>query len=127
MKAFFLAICMVLTVTCMAKTVNACDVQCPVTEQNAWGYHQADHFSWQHSDDQVHLLVGFSGSLLIGELVQHYAKLPVWQSALIGTIIIGLAGTAKEVLFDTYTSRTDISCYWAGALVGGLTVLVIHF
>lgn len=110
-----------------ASYADTCTVQCPVTQDNVWGYYKADHFEWTNADNQVHMLVGFSGSLLLGEVIHQYTKLPVWQSALIGTLIMGLAGTVKEVGFDTYTSRTDISCYWAGAIVGGLTVTVLHF
>lgn len=130
-KFLFRIICTLIVINCIAIPYDCmsdtCTVQCQVTQDNVWGYYNSDHFQWTNPDTQVHLLVGFSGSLLIGELIHQYTHLPAWESALIGTLIIGLAGTTKEVMFDTYTSRTDIKAYWGGALIGGLTVTIIHF
>lgn len=114
----------------MLLTSNAyagCDVQCPVNNENIVAYHDGDHFSWKNYDDDVHLLVGYSGSFLVGQSLVRFAKMPAWEAALIGTLALGLFGTTKEVMFDTYTSRTDIKTYWAGALAGGVTVFVLNF
>lgn len=110
-----------------AVMARACDNQCPVTQDNAYGYYAADHFNWSVYDNDVHLLVGFSGSVVIGEALTRYAKLPAWESAIIGAVVMGLAGSVKEVMFDSYTGRTDQKMYWAGGLAGGLTVVALHF
>lgn len=105
----------------------ACEVQCPVTDQNVGAYYDADHFQWATYDNDVHLLIGFGGALVIGEALVHYGHLPSWEAALIGSIAMGLVGTTKEVMFDTYTGRTDIKTWWAGAGAGGLTLIALHF
>jgi hypothetical protein len=112
--------------SCPVKAL-ACDSQCPITPDNAWGYYNGDHFSWSNYDNDVHLLVGFGGALVIGEALTHYAKLPSWEAALIGAVAMGMVGTAKETMFDTWTSRTDIKTWWAGGTAGGLTVIALHF
>lgn len=104
-----------------------CTVQCPVTDQNVGKYFDADHFSWSNYDDDVHMLIGFGGALTIGEALTHYAKMPSWEAALIGGVAMGMVGTTKEVMFDTYTGRTDIKTWWIGGAAGGVTVMALHF
>lgn len=104
-----------------------CRVQCPVTSENVGQYFDADKFSWSDPTDQVHMLIGFGGAMLISTALNKHTTLKPWQSALIGSLAMGLIGTTKEVMFDTYTSRTDIKTYWAGALAGGLSFTVLNF
>lgn len=110
-----------------ATGAKACDNQCHVTPDNAYGYYAQDHFSWDTYDNDVHLLLGFGGSLIIGEALTRYAKLPAWESALIGAVAMGMIGSFKEIMLDSYSGRTDQKMYWAGGLAGGLTVVALHF
>ncbi len=105
-----------------------CTIQCPVTSPEiAWAHFQDDHFRWTDTQQQVHMLIGFSGTLVVSELLTRYTYLKPWQSALIGTVALGLVGVTKEVMFDAYTSRSDIMGWFGGAAAGGLTFIVIHF
>lgn len=92
-----------------------------------WGYYQGDHFQFGNYDDDVHLLLGFSGAMVIGLTLEHKFGMKRWQAALIGTLALGLFGTAKEVLHDNYTSKTDIKTWWGGALAGGMTMTLLQF
>lgn len=104
-----------------------CTVQCPVTKENAGDYFQSDHFRWTDYDQDVHMLAGLSGSLIIGEVLIHYFDVSPWEAAIMSSIAMGMIGTTKEVMFDTYTSRTDIKTWWIGGIVGGATLVVLHF
>lgn len=104
-----------------------CAVQCPVTPDNVKYYYAADKFQWTDPGDVQHLLIGYSGTLVIATALNHYFKVTPWKSALIGAVTMGVIGTTKEVMFDTYTSRTDIQTYWGGALSGGLTFIILKF
>lgn len=104
-----------------------CYVQCPVNDNNIIAYHNADHFQWTNYDDDLHLALGFGGAIVIATALEHYGGLPAWESGLIGGITMTLFGVSKEVLFDTYTSRTDIKTWAAGGLSGGLTFMVLNF
>lgn len=129
-KFLLLTICMLLTVNCIAPIyiqVDVCTVQCPVDNGNVGKYFDSDHFSWTNPSDQIHLAAGLAGSLIIGEFIHHYTHIPAWQAAIIGSLAMGIVGTTKETLFDTYTSRTDITCWWVGGITGGLTLIVLHF
>ena len=124
---YVLIVTMLLTMAFCGRANATCTVQCPVTQDNAWNYVVADHFQWSSYDQDVHMLLGYSGALVIGEALIHYGHVRPWVASLVGTIALGLIGTTKEVMFDTYTGRTDIKTYWAGALSGGLTVIALHF
>lgn len=105
----------------------ACDVQCPVNEGNVGEYFKQDHFQWTDYDDVTHLLIGFGGAMVIAQALTHYGHMKPWQAALIGAVAMGVIGTTKEVMFDSYTSRTDIRTYWAGGISGGLAFTVLSF
>jgi hypothetical protein len=104
-----------------------CTVQCPITPDNVWGYYSGDHFQWSNYDDDVHMLMGFGGAVVIGKALTHYANMPAWKAAIISSIAMGLVGTFKETMLDTYTSRTDIKTWYIGGISGGLTVIALHF
>ena len=104
-----------------------CHWQCPVTTENVGAYFDNDHFSWSDPQDVNHMAIGFGGAMLISTALNRYTSLKPWQSALIGAVAMGIIGTTKEVMFDTYTGRTDIKMYWAGGLTAGLAFTVLHF
>lgn len=104
-----------------------CRIQCPVTSDNVRYYFEADNFQWTDPSDVQHMLIGFGGTFVIATILEHHWDMKPWQAALIGAVTMGIIGTTKEVMFDTYTSRTDIQTYWGGALTGGLTFTLLKF
>ena len=119
-------VCMLLM---LATTIGYadCTVQCPVTADTAGAYFNEDHFSWSDPKDTTHVFIAMSGALVIATALNRYTTLKPWQSALLGAVAMGLIGTTKEVMFDSYTMRTDIKTYWAGGLAGGLMFTVLTF
>jgi hypothetical protein len=53
--------------------------------------------------------------------------LRTWQSALIGTVGSIVIEATREVFFSTYTSKTDIKTWSAGAVLGGATFTLVNF
>lgn len=104
-----------------------CTEQCPVNSGNSWAYNQADHFRWNDWDTDLHVAIGFGGTLLLSEVLTRKFDVSPWKAAIMSSVIVGLTGTTKEVMFDTYTSRTDIKSYWGGSLVAATTFVVINF
>jgi len=40
---------------------------------------------------------------------------------------LALIGALKESLIDSYTSKTDIKTWGAGAAIGGVTFIILRF
>lgn len=90
-------------------------------------YYESDHFQWTNYNDDTHLLVAYSATVLCTLALEHKFGMKRWQAALTSAVAIGMLGTFKEVFHDEYNSRTDTKMWWAGAAAGGLTVVVFQF
>lgn len=90
-------------------------------------YHDKDHFSWTNYDNDVHLLIAYGGTMTLSLLLQKQFKVNPYIAALSSALVLSAVGITKEVMFDRYTSRTDIQCWVVGAFTGGLTFTVLNF
>lgn len=94
----------------------------------AWNsYHTADHFSWSNYNDTIHIAVGYGVAFTTASMLQRFAKKPAWEAALLGAAAGTLMGAMKEGWLDTYTSKTDIRTWTAGAVLGGACYYAINF
>lgn len=116
-----LILLLALSAPCFAKEANA-------PNGIAWeSYHANDHFSWSNYDDTLHIALGFSLAYVGANALEKRAHMPAWEAALIATLGSIVLESTREAFFSTYTSKTDIKTWSAGATLGGLTYTVINF
>lgn len=116
-KLKLLLIVSMLFVSCAGTTLQG-------TPQDYYNY---DRFEWTDYDNGVHILAAHSISLATSQILYtrfHFTKL---ESGLIGILLAGGIGTWKETMHDAYTSKTDLKCWWGGALSGAATFTIINF
>lgn len=90
-------------------------------------YEAQDHFAWTNYDNDVHLLAAYGMSLTTGLILEHQFGMKRLPAAIIGTLTATFFGITKEVMFDRYTSRTDIKTWTVGGFAGGLTMTLLRF
>lgn len=76
-----------------------------------WGQWQTEPgFQLGDYGDGIRLLGGYSSGVVVGEVLISDFKIEPWKAVLFSTLVIGVAGTAREQLQPSAASWTYTKC-----------------